>query len=79
MPTGKRTTARKRGRPAKPGQQQAFSLRLPVELHQQLRHYAFDQGASLNDVIVRAVQEWWRRVPDRQTYVQLVDRPIREK
>lgn len=78
MASGKRTT-RGRGRPTKPDRQKAFSLRLPAELHQQLRHYSIDQHVPLNDVIVRAVEEWWSRVPDRQTYVRLVDRPVRKE
>jgi hypothetical protein len=75
MVSGKRTTKRGRGRPSKVGKHRAFSLRLPADLHQQLRHYSIDQRVPLNDMIVRAVEDWWSRVPDRKTYVRLVEKP----
>lgn len=65
---------KKRGRPAKGGQHQSYSLRLPAELHQQLKHYVVDHPEkSLNDVIVEAVEQWWGAVPDRHKYVRLVE------
>lgn len=48
-----------RGRPEKLGDHQLFSLRLPVDLHRSLRHYALDEGRSLNDVLVDVIGGWW--------------------
>jgi hypothetical protein len=64
---------RPRGRPSKLGDVQPFPLRLPVDLHKQLKHYVVDhEGRSLNDIIVEAVQQWWSQVPERDRYARLV-------
>lgn len=49
---------RPRGRPAKLGDHHLFSLRLPAHLHRELRHAAIDEECSLNDLLVRVIQEW---------------------
>ncbi|MDB4930712.1 MAG: hypothetical protein JWM10_3196 [Myxococcaceae bacterium] len=38
---------------------QPFLLRLPMELHRQLRHHALDAGSSLQDVLVEVIEGWW--------------------
>jgi hypothetical protein len=69
-----RATQKKRGRPPKLGEHQSYPLRLPAELHQQLKHYVVDHpDKSLNDLIVEAVAEWWSRVPGRRKYVRFVE------
>jgi hypothetical protein len=75
MATGApRSHPKKRGRPAKLGEHQSYSLRLPTDLHQQLKHYVVDHPEkSLNDVIVDAVSKWWSDVPERGKYIRLVD------
>ena len=36
-------------------------LRLPADLHEMVRQYAFDHHMSLNAVLVQAVREWAER------------------
>jgi len=36
-------------------------LRLPADLHEIVRQYAFDHHMSLNAVVVQAVREWVER------------------
>ena len=75
---GENRDPRKRGRPAKRGEHRPYSLRLPSELHQQLKHYVVDHPQSLNDLIVKAVEQWWSSVTDRHKYVRLAQlRPSR--
>lgn len=50
----------RRGRPPKLGDYQAYPLRMPVDLHRELRHLALDEGCSLNDLLVQVIQEWWQ-------------------
>lgn len=69
-----RQEPKKRGRPAKAGDHQPFSLRIPTELHQQLKHYRVDHPeTSINDLIVAAIERWWNSVPERQKYAKLVE------
>lgn len=49
----------RRGRPPKLGDHQAYPLRMPVDLHKELRHYALDEGRSMNDVLVEVIKVWW--------------------
>ena len=41
-------------------------LRLPVDLHEIVRRWAFDHHMSLNAVVVQAVREWIER-QDKET------------
>ena len=71
---------RPRGRPAKGGQHQPYSLRMPAELHQQLKHYVVDHpGKSLNELIIDAIERWWRSVEDRAKYVRLVEEAAKKR
>lgn len=54
---------RRRGRPRKLTDHQTFPLRLPRELHRQLRHHAIDAGSSLNDILVDVIERWWNNMP----------------
>ncbi len=54
-----RQRRRKRGRPRKLGEVQGFALRLPVQLHRQLRRHAIATGVSLNDLVVSVLLKWW--------------------
>lgn len=54
MPTG-----RGRGRPRKLEDHVLFSLRLPSDLHTELRKFAFDEKRSLNDILGEVVEKWW--------------------
>jgi predicted HicB family RNase H-like nuclease len=38
-----------------PGAYQAFTVRLPVELHAELRTYSFYSGRSMNELIIAAL------------------------
>ena len=51
----------RRGRPPRQreGAHQAFTLRMPAELHRDLRHFALDEGRSLNEILLDAVESWW--------------------
>ena len=63
-------TKKRRGRPPRNEEVQLFSLRLPKDLHRALGLYVLKhEGAgSMNDVIVKVVQEWWDRLPARAAY-----------
>jgi hypothetical protein len=77
---GHRSHQPKRGRPQKLGEHQPFSIRLPADLHQQLKHYVVDHpGRSLNDLIVEAVSDWWADVPERGKYARLVEDAARKR
>jgi len=52
---------KKIGRPPKLGKHQPYMLRLPVELHRDLRRYATEQGVSLNDLLVGVIARWSER------------------
>jgi hypothetical protein len=62
---------KKMGRPAKLTDHRPFTLRLPTDLHRQLRHLTVDQGVSLNDLLVQIIVEWWAKQPQRATYANL--------
>jgi hypothetical protein len=61
---------RRRGRPRKLGEHRAVSCRIPSDLYVALRHFAVEQDASLNDVVVMALREFWSRRPERLRYDQ---------
>ena len=62
------------GRPRKLDGHQLFSLRLPQELHRELRLYAASQDKSLNDLLIQVLKEWWSGVPERRTIRNLTKR-----
>lgn len=64
-------TRKSAGRPRKRDETQAYVLRLPKELHRQLRLYAVHQGKSLNDVLVEALTHWWSDHPERAKFMRL--------
>jgi hypothetical protein len=68
-PSGKR----KVGRPQKFGQRPyVLGLRLPAELHRQLRHYVVDHPpGTINDLVVAVLAEWWESQPERTAYDRL--------
>jgi hypothetical protein len=49
----------RRGRPPKLGERQIYPLRMPTDLHRELRHQAVDEGRSMNDVLLEYIQESW--------------------
>ena len=65
---------RKKGR-TREGEFQVFTLRLPADLHRQLRHYALDQEVSLNELVARVLDEWWQTQPERAVYAKLTKSP----
>jgi hypothetical protein len=62
--------AKKMGRPPKLGDHRTFTLRMPTDLHRQLRHVALDRGVSMNDLLVEVIQGWWAEQPERPTYAK---------
>ena len=52
---------RPRGRPPKLGEYQAFTLRLPPELHEELLETAHARGISLNDLLLEISKEWLKK------------------
>ena len=57
------------GRPRKFSEEaQVFALRLPVSLHAAIRAYVDDMGLSTNAVFLKAIEAWWRRVPEHAKY-----------
>ncbi|HKY38382.1 MAG TPA: toxin-antitoxin system HicB family antitoxin [Polyangiaceae bacterium] len=67
-------TKKSPGRPRKHPETQSFSIRLPKDLHRQLRLYAVHQGQSLNDLIIGVLQGWWDDHPERRAFVRLASR-----
>lgn len=45
---------------------QLFSLRLPVDLHRELRHHAVDDGRPLNEILVEVIAQWWESEKTRR-------------
>jgi predicted HicB family RNase H-like nuclease len=43
-------------------------VRVPPELHLALRHAALDRRTSLNEMLLKALQEWWREQPEHGRY-----------
>ena len=41
---------------------QAVSIRLPISMHQELRKLAFETEDSLNQIILKAIKEYLKRV-----------------
>lgn len=69
------TTERKKPGPApKHTDEQKYALRLPGELLKNLRAVAFLEGDSLNDVIVTALDAFWREHPRRE-FIEASQRP----
>jgi hypothetical protein len=50
---------------------QPFVLRLPPELHRKLKMMAAYRDASLNQLMVDALGEWWTTQPDRGPFEKL--------
>jgi hypothetical protein len=45
---------------------------MPRRLHTELRHYALDQGLSLNDIILDFITRSWGKEPARRKYAAFV-------
>ena len=43
-------------------------VRVPPELRLALRHAALDRRTSLNEMLLKALQEWWREQPEHGRY-----------
>jgi predicted GNAT superfamily acetyltransferase len=58
-----------RGRPRKHarGSLSALLIRVPKELHAQLRHVAIDEGRSLNDILTEVISAWYERRSPRRS------------
>lgn len=63
----KASMARPRGRPRKLAEDhRVFTLRLPADLHRELRALAGARATSLNDLVLGVLAAWWGEHPDRQ-------------
>jgi predicted HicB family RNase H-like nuclease len=62
------------GRPPKLGDHQPYLVRLPTELHRQIKLYAVSKGLSLNDVLVDIIRDWWAEQPERAGIARLASR-----
>ena len=61
-----------RGRPRViEGPQAKFLLRLPAKLHYELRVFASTQRLSMNALLLKLIDEWWRDHPMRGTIAPL--------
>lgn len=49
---------RPRGRPKTLPDSTPFVLRLPTDLHRELRRYAHETGTSMNSAVVEALRAW---------------------
>lgn len=58
------------GRPSK-GERGKFQMRLPEDTLVELKHYSFDKGEPLGDIVSRVVFDWWAQQPERQKYQNL--------
>jgi len=66
-----KSSKRPPGRPPKLGNHQPYLVRLPTELHRQIKLYAVSKGLSLNDLLVRVIADWWTRQPERAGIARL--------
>ena len=54
-----------RGRPKKwEGGTQVFSLRMPSDLHAEIRDYADTHHHAINGLLLDAIRAWWQSVPE---------------
>ena len=37
-----------------------YQLRMPEELHADLRHFSVDCGRSMNEIVVEVLEVWWK-------------------
>jgi predicted HicB family RNase H-like nuclease len=59
------------GRPLKLGRHQPYLVRLPPELHRQIKLYSVSKGLSLNDLLIDIIRDWWSRQPERAGIARL--------
>jgi predicted HicB family RNase H-like nuclease len=57
-------TSGESGESAPPPEMQRFIMRMPKELHRQLRFLSVDRGVSLNSMIVETLERWWKAQPE---------------
>lgn len=67
-----------RGAQVKRQEPVAMTVRLPLEVHEALRVVAFGTGASLNDVVLRAVGDFLTDKSRRETVDRLATQ-VRER
>jgi predicted HicB family RNase H-like nuclease len=48
-----------------------FALRLPADLHRELKLYSVSAGTSLNKLIVERMVAWWQKNPSREQFAKL--------
>jgi hypothetical protein len=53
------------------GSRQPFVLKMPRRLHRELRLFVIGREESLNDLLVRVVEDWWRARPERSIFSRL--------
>jgi predicted transcriptional regulator len=58
------------GRPRLYGKRRATAVRLPLDLHDRLRHEASSRQVSANLLIEQAIFEYLDRLPDVETLVR---------
>jgi hypothetical protein len=63
------------GRPPKLGRHQPYLVRLPTELHRQIKLYSVSKGLSLNDLLVKVIGDWWVQQPERAGIARLATGP----
>jgi predicted HicB family RNase H-like nuclease len=51
-----------------------LTIRLPADLHRQIRLVAADEGRSINQIITSALRDWWDRRPDRRVWEEFMQR-----
>jgi predicted HicB family RNase H-like nuclease len=53
------------------GDSQYFSLRMPTDLHRQLKFFALSRDSTLNDLIIEVLAEWWGKNPEKAKFSKL--------
>lgn len=66
---------RGRGRPREHDERKVLSLRLPPDLHEVLGEVAWEEGVSLNTLLVEVLEDWWADHPGRRG----LDRRLRRR
>lgn len=58
-----------RGRPSK-GDRQGLTIRLPAEVHQEVKVHCAGQGKEMGDLITKVFLDWWEQQTEARKAAQ---------